>query len=53
MNVHDFKARDITGRERDLAEFRGKVLLIVNTASACGFTPAIRGPAGASGPVQG
>lgn len=39
MNVHDFSALDITGNERKLSEFAGKVLLIVNTASACGFTP--------------
>ncbi len=39
MNVHDFSALDISGNERKLSEFAGKVLLIVNTASACGFTP--------------
>ncbi|GAM99707.1 glutathione peroxidase family protein [alpha proteobacterium U9-1i] len=37
-SVYDFTARDIDGRERSLSEFRGKVLLIVNTASQCGFT---------------
>ena len=37
-SIYDFTARDIDGRERALAEFRGKVLLIVNTASQCGFT---------------
>ncbi|HRK62969.1 MAG TPA: glutathione peroxidase [Terricaulis sp.] len=36
--MYDFTARDIDGRERALSEFRGKVLLIVNTASQCGFT---------------
>jgi glutathione peroxidase len=39
MTVHDFKASDIIGKERTLSEFSGRLLLIVNTASACGFTP--------------
>ncbi|WP_395647574.1 glutathione peroxidase [Terricaulis sp.] len=37
-SIYDFSARDIDGKERPLAEFKGKVLLIVNTASQCGFT---------------
>lgn len=43
MNVHDFSAKDITGKERQLSEFAGKLLLIVNTASACGLTPQYQG----------
>ena len=39
MSIHTIKARRIDGTEADLAEFRGKVLLIVNVASRCGFTP--------------
>lgn len=37
-SIYDFSARDIDGQERALSAFRGKVLLIVNTASQCGFT---------------
>jgi len=41
--VHDFSVRTIDGRDQPLAGYRGKVLLIVNTASKCGFTPQYRG----------
>jgi len=41
--AYDFTARDIEGRERALDEFRGRVLLIVNVASRCGFTPQYAG----------
>lgn len=42
-SIYDFTARDIDGKDRALSEFRGKVLLIVNTASQCGFTYQYKG----------
>ncbi len=37
--VYDFTVKDRKGKDVSLAEYRGKVLLIVNTATGCGFTP--------------
>ena len=37
--VHDFKMKSLDGKEVDFADYKGKVLLIVNTASKCGLTP--------------
>ena len=42
-SVHDFTAKSLSGEDVSLADFRGKVLLIVNTASKCGFTPQYAG----------
>lgn len=42
-SIYDFEARRIDGRPAPLSDFRGKVLLIVNTASKCGFTPQFEG----------
>ena len=42
-SVYDFEAVSIDGKPATLAAQRGKVLLIVNTASACGFTPQFAG----------
>ena len=39
MTIYDFTARLNTGEERRLADLRGKVVLVVNVASKCGFTP--------------
>ncbi len=41
--VYDFNARDIAGREVQLGDYRDRVLLIVNTASNCGYTPQYEG----------
>jgi glutathione peroxidase len=43
MTIYDFTARLNAGEERRLADFRGKVLLVVNVASRCGFTPQYKG----------
>lgn len=42
-SIYDFQVRRLSGEETSLGAYRGKVLLIVNTASACGFTPQYAG----------
>ena len=42
-SIYDFTANSLSGEEVSLKRFEGQVLLIVNTASACGFTPQYRG----------
>ena len=43
MTVYDFKVKKRKGEVLDLSDYRGKVLLIVNTATGCGFTPQYAG----------
>jgi glutathione peroxidase len=42
-SIYDFEVRDIHGKAVPLSRYKGKVLLIVNTASKCGFTPQYKG----------
>jgi len=43
MSIYDFSATNIQGQEVSLTDYKDKVLLIVNTASKCGFTPQFEG----------
>ena len=43
MTIYDFTVKDAQGQDVSLADYKGKVLLIVNTATGCGFTPQYEG----------
>jgi glutathione peroxidase len=43
MSIYDLKVKDIENKEISLSDYKGKVLLIVNTATKCGFTPQYKG----------
>lgn len=43
MSIYDFNVKDIDGKEISMSKYKGKVLLIVNVASECGFTPQYEG----------
>jgi glutathione peroxidase len=42
-SIYDYKANSLDGKEVSLSDYRGKVVLVVNTASKCGFTPQYAG----------
>jgi len=42
-SIYDFQVKDIKGQSHSLSEYKNKVLLIVNVASKCGFTPQYEG----------
>ena len=43
MSIYDYSAKTLTGQDVSLSDYRGQVILIVNTASKCGFTPQFEG----------
>ena len=42
MSFYDYSAENIDGKEVNMANYKGKVVLVVNTASKCGFTPQLK-----------
>ena len=43
MSIYDYKVKTRKGEDFDLSSLKGKVILVVNTATGCGFTPQYKG----------
>ncbi|URL61915.1 redoxin domain-containing protein [uncultured bacterium] len=43
MNIYDFKATEVSGQPIDFSDYKGKVIIVVNTASKCGFAKELKG----------
>lgn len=43
MSIYDYKVKNRSGEYVSIGEYKGKVLIIVNTATGCGFTPQYEG----------
>ncbi|MDI9215518.1 glutathione peroxidase [Clostridium tertium] len=42
MSFYDYSAKNIDGKEINMSDYKGKIVLVVNTASKCGFTPQLK-----------